>query len=662
MGSAGDEPFKGIDGSVGGLVWVRRRNGSWWPGRILSSDELPEGCLPAPRLGTPVKLLGRDDASVDWYNLEKSKRVKAFRCGEYNDCIEKARASSTHPARKAVKYARREHAIIHALELESACLGKDFPIDQCPEDFNNNESNSAPELSQSGVSFEEPKKCLDEKIKEECKSRRNPNNSEDEGFEGGKKRMRGLEDLGMGPGKKKRPRVGPTHEFLRKKNRRRTLSKVLECTPMVCVPVLCEQLSKVSFNKMNNNNNSDGTAIGEVSCENGSLSRNNGDGSSKAKENEISSVVCGGLFDVPLVTEEKQQSAASTASDWQLKGKRNSRTRKTEVNGEQQPEEAATVGPARELRADPKYGPFGPKKIVQQSLYNVKVEVQNGCTRTQHVPYISLMSRLNGRAVTGHPISVEALADGLCDNLLHEWPHKNKSKWRPNRNGPINGLLSKKTRKLSSLMGHDEHEQKPVLEKLNVPPAVACVPLKVVFSRINAAISGSGLTSLRLYLAPPSSDLFSTLQAAEQNPKSPFSSKLIWEIVRKNNSFLVKQFGNGTASVKFSKEPNNLCNLHSYKHSGLANKKTVTIQPGKDQSVLFATTKTKKQNKPSSLLHKSLLKKEFNRMAKAVTNQVADNCYRPDLKKAALARLSRVHRSLKVAKSGVKKRNRQTAY
>ncbi|KAL6559948.1 60S ribosomal protein L28A [Orobanche gracilis] len=166
-------------------------------------------------------------------------------------------------------------------------------------------------------------------------------------------------------------------------------------------------------------------------------------------------------------------------------------------------------------------------------------------------------------------------------------------------------------------------------------------------------------------------------------------AQLIWEIVKKNNSFLVKQFGNGTASVKFSKEPNNLCNLHTYKHSGrgganratearkkcalrsvmfkaqeargLANKKTVTIQPGKNQSVLLATTKTKKQNKPSTLLHKSLLKKEFSRMAKAVSNQVADNYYRPDLKKAALARLSVVNRSLKVAKSGVKKSNRQSA-
>lgn len=43
---------------------------------------------------------------------------------------------------------------------------------------------------------------------------------------------------------------------------------------------------------------------------------------------------------------------------------------------------------------------------------------------------------------------------------------------------------------------------------------------------------------------------------------------LIWEMVKKNNSFLVKQFGRGTASVQFSKEPNNLYNLNTYKHSG----------------------------------------------------------------------------------------------
>ncbi|CAN0878077.1 60S ribosomal protein L28-1, partial [Linum grandiflorum] len=138
------------------------------------------------------------------------------------------------------------------------------------------------------------------------------------------------------------------------------------------------------------------------------------------------------------------------------------------------------------------------------------------------------------------------------------------------------------------------------------------------------------------------------------------SEQLIWEVVKRNNSFLVKQFGRGTAGVVFSKESNNLCNLNSYKHSGLANKKTVTIQPAeKEQAVVLATTKTKKQNKPAALVHKSVMKKEFYRMAKAVSNQVGDNFYRPDLKQAALARLSAVNRGLKVAKSGMKKRNRQ---
>ena len=64
MGSSTELNTEGIDGTVGGLVWVRRRNGSWWPGRIMGVDELSESCLVSPRSGTPVKLLGREDASV----------------------------------------------------------------------------------------------------------------------------------------------------------------------------------------------------------------------------------------------------------------------------------------------------------------------------------------------------------------------------------------------------------------------------------------------------------------------------------------------------------------------------------------------------------------------------------------------------------------------
>lgn len=52
------------DCSPGTIVWVRRRNGSWWPGRIVGQDELAASQVVTPRTGTPVKLLGREDASM----------------------------------------------------------------------------------------------------------------------------------------------------------------------------------------------------------------------------------------------------------------------------------------------------------------------------------------------------------------------------------------------------------------------------------------------------------------------------------------------------------------------------------------------------------------------------------------------------------------------
>ncbi|MQM00141.1 hypothetical protein Taro_032878 [Colocasia esculenta] len=125
MGSSeGADGGIGVDCSVGTIVWVRRRNGSWWPGKILGQHELSASHLMSPRSGTPVKLLGREDASVDWYNLEKSKRVKAFRCGEFNACIERAEAAQGAPIKKREKYARREDAILHALELEKQQIEK----------------------------------------------------------------------------------------------------------------------------------------------------------------------------------------------------------------------------------------------------------------------------------------------------------------------------------------------------------------------------------------------------------------------------------------------------------------------------------------------------------------------------------------------------------
>lgn len=134
------------------------------------------------------------------------------------------------------------------------------------------------------------------------------------------------------------------------------------------------------------------------------------------------------------------------------------------------------------------------------------------------------------------------------------------------------------------------------------------------------------------------------------------SDDLTWLLVKNNNRFLVKMNGNNSNSVQFSSEPNNLYNLNTFKHSGLANKKTVAIAPSEGLSVLLTTTKTKKRSQPAKSSHNSLLKKDFRKMAKAVVNQVATNGYRADLKSAALARLAAVHKSLRVAKAGVTKK------
>ncbi|XP_073315246.1 uncharacterized protein [Primulina huaijiensis] len=142
MGSS--ESGEVADGCVGSIVWVRRRNGSWWPGKILGQEELSLSHITSPRSGTPVKLLGREDASVDWYNLEKSKRVKAFRCGEFNDCIERAEASQGMPPKKREKYARREDAILHALELERQLLENKYGK---LENSSNHRSKSSPDAA-----------------------------------------------------------------------------------------------------------------------------------------------------------------------------------------------------------------------------------------------------------------------------------------------------------------------------------------------------------------------------------------------------------------------------------------------------------------------------------------------------------------------------------
>ncbi|XP_010488139.1 PREDICTED: uncharacterized protein At1g51745-like isoform X3 [Camelina sativa] len=643
MGSSDERNSNAIDASVGGLVWVRRRNGSWWPGRIMAHHEVPDGTIVSPKSGTPIKLLGRADASVDWYNLEKSKRVKAFRCGEYDACIEIAKASVSTTSKKAVKYARREDAIAHALEIESAHLAKDNPEciekastsgevpKRCYSRKGNEDSGDVEDSGdmaetkvalQSNKSFKKTNKVKASKVQPlSVKRRRTPNDSEDDRTEGNK-RMRGLEDIGLGVGSKGKVHVGAVledkqennvksdtningsltneslsngssrdcspsmkrtrspvrnaNEYSIRRTRQRPLTKVLESTAMVSVPLTRDELVNsdcspppgLSENKVSaviKNYNSDNNG---VLCENvpvSNASENNVDAiHSKAKESEISNISLSAnddtsnvLFDVPLIGEENYSTGITTAaftcssptkavvsgptrrvsqsshndvvknegsngliekstSKWQLKGKRNSRQMsKKQEERRNAYAEANNNFLSRCSVSDQKLNghfSFGTRAMGKNSeMYNVKIEEVKASYKPRNVPLISLRSKLNGEAIVGHPSTVEVLEDGSCDLIVsrHLNPlgvpmvddakpkpssKKKASHFPPYKSSKSNKSLSLsiKTRCLSTLSGQKltvSCKKKVMIEKTK-ERVVACIPLKVAFSRINEALKG----------------------------------------------------------------------------------------------------------------------------------------------------------------------------
>ncbi|KAJ0613467.1 putative PWWP domain-containing protein [Helianthus annuus] len=499
MGSSCEANGQNIDSTVGGLVWVRRRNGSWWPGRILGPDELPESGLVSPkRAGTPVKLLGREDASVDWYNLEKSKRVKAFRCGEYDECIEKAKFTANYSCKKAAKYARREDAILQALEIENSQFLKNSNSETISHtDKTKNISDKLSGLEFISVSPQELSRTAASA----------DDNSEDDGS---KKRMRGLHDLGVGTFKKKRTGVAHIHDYLKKKNRRCQLTTVLKKTEMVSIPVICEEHNGSEYN----NNNE---LKGSFSDSTGDVTNNINSSGFKQKEDENYSVLelletddsSGRLFDVPFVREQKQTAGSSPASipetefqesgsiissgaddiishiidnngssKWQHKGKRKSRNKiKTKTLQNFLTESTEEVNNTVEVKGSQRFM-FIHQSCYKRtgSLYDVRIDVESRNFR-RHLPYISLWSNFTGQRVTGHSLEVEVVTD---DGWLNSSECLSSSCGEAPKKARKNGGVTsnKKIRKLSSL------REKGVLKR----PDIGCVPLKVVFGRINAVL------------------------------------------------------------------------------------------------------------------------------------------------------------------------------
>ncbi|KAH9854359.1 ribosomal protein L28e [Lenzites betulinus] len=116
------------------------------------------------------------------------------------------------------------------------------------------------------------------------------------------------------------------------------------------------------------------------------------------------------------------------------------------------------------------------------------------------------------------------------------------------------------------------------------------------------------------------------------------SSDLQWLLLRKNNSYAVKRVEEGPI---FSKEPGNLTNIHSWKYSGLANEKTITV---KETESGVQVAYRKKAASPRAVHPAvstiSVRPRSGPRRAAGVTAKLAKRGYRPDLRAAALARVS----------------------
>ncbi|KAK8944537.1 hypothetical protein KSP39_PZI008630 [Platanthera zijinensis] len=499
----------------GAIVWVRRRNGSWWPGRILGLDELSASHLMSPKSGTPVKLLGRENASVDWYNLEKSKRVKEFRCREFDACIERAEASQNITIKKREKYARREDAILHALELEkqqkleTTSNGKCSKINRASK--SDSVSLSSPHGKLSSHKFKNFLKKIassherenvddlfylhegsgNQKLSVECdnagaiprmgglqnfrlqttRSKRKPSlsrrweksrESVDNHVKSVSKAdytMEGTDQASTSRNavsvKRKRSYGGVIDGFLVKKcDRRRPLVRVLEssadhgliekkgsdyCEHELLEPDMLEETDATNI-----------LLPGSEVCDPPELQ----------VSGEFRSSICEDLplsaFMPQLNGQDKEASLESSVSKWRMKGKRNIRNVGKKL-----------VGPTfdvsdRILRfgsTETASGQLIPKsgfsineefkyahdetdsidKDLDQSqstvcgnmrshcslhvsdenpqFVYVDLKVQSSC-QGELVPMVSLMSRLNGKAILGHPIQIEMLEDGSANHLI----------------------------------------------------------------------------------------------------------------------------------------------------------------------------------------------------------------------------------------------------
>lgn len=133
--------------------------------------------------------------------------------------------------------------------------------------------------------------------------------------------------------------------------------------------------------------------------------------------------------------------------------------------------------------------------------------------------------------------------------------------------------------------------------------------------------------------------------------------QLVWELVKKNNSFIKTKNGRTKRSgkVMFSVETGNLKSLNMLKYSGLANSKAVDVVCTEDNKAqLITKTASKAGTQPKKSKAVTNVNKDFRRAESTIVKQTVDNYYRPDLKAAALGKYTKVYQANRRAKGVTK--------
>lgn len=120
-------------------------------------------------------------------------------------------------------------------------------------------------------------------------------------------------------------------------------------------------------------------------------------------------------------------------------------------------------------------------------------------------------------------------------------------------------------------------------------------------------------------------------------------ASLNWMIIRNNNAFLVKK---RNIKKPFSKEPNNVTNLNSYRYNGLIHKKAIgVVEHPEKNAFIVVVKKAKATNKPAKNKVSRKFKGGARRTLSKVKKLLKTSHYRTDLCKATLRRASAIIRS-----------------